>query len=344
MTNLFNKKWTHAELLDYIGDLSQVAGIKLGQWSDGSERGLRVAEVQSGSGLSFTVLLDRGMDLGPASYKGMPLAWLSPTGFGHPMYYDPQAINWLRTFGGGLLTGCGLTSAGAPSDDGETFGLHGRLSHLPTQRIRVDEIWQGDDCSFVVEGEMRQARVFGENLRLKRNITVGLGSSKITIHDAIENLGKSPSPLMLLYHINLGFPLLGENAELVAKPHPVEPRDAVAEPGLKDWMHFQTPTPGYREQVYYHDLPADQDGWAGMQVVNRARHLKLDVRFLKTTLPNLVEWKMMGQGTYVLGLEPANCHVTGRSHERERGTLQFLQAGEQREFWVEISINEDFEN
>jgi Domain of unknown function (DUF4432) len=146
--------------------------------------------------------------------------------------------------------------------------------------------------------------------------------------------------LMLLYHINLGFPLLDESAGLVAEPHPIEPRDAIAEPGLNAWMRFQPPTPGYQEQVYYHDLPADENGWAGLELVNRVRHLQLGVRFQKATLPNLVQWKMMGQGTYVLGLEPANCHVSGRSQERARGTLQFLQAGEQPEFRVEIMVNE----
>lgn len=344
MAYLFDRKWTRTELLNQLGDLSQLAGVKLGEWSDGSERGLRVADFRSGSGLAFTVLCDRGMDIGPASYKGLPLAWVSPTGFSHPMYYDPQATNWLRTFGGGLLTGCGLTSVGSPGkDEGKSLGLHGRLSHLPVQRLGVDEVWQDDDCYFTVAGEMRQARVFGENLRLKRRITVRLGSNTIAIHDVVENLGTTTIPLMLLYHINLGFPLLDESTELVSKPHPIEPRDAIAEPGLTEWMHFQPPTPDYQEQVYYHDLPADENGWACLALLNRARHLELGVRFQKTTLPNLVEWKMMGQGTYVLGLEPANCHVTGRSQERARGTLQFLQAGEKSEFRVEITVNESTE-
>jgi hypothetical protein len=344
MAVLFNKKWTRSELLNQVGDLSQVAGVKLGEWSDGNERGLRVAEFRSGSGLVFTVLLDRGMDIGPASYKGLPLAWISPTGFGHPMYYDPQGINWLRTFGAGLLTGCGLTSVGSPSeDDGELFGQHGRLSNLPAQRVGVDEIWQDEECSFVLVGEMRQARVFGENLRLKRWITVGLGSNTIAIHDLVENFGTTTSPLMFLYHINLGFPILDETTELVAKSHPIEPRDGNAEPGLKEWMRFQPPTPGYQEQVYYHDLPANEHGWAGLELVNRARHLQLGVRYQKATLPILVQWKMMGQGTYVLGLEPANCHVSGRSQERTRGTLQFLQPGEVREFRVEITVEDSAE-
>ena len=341
MANLFNRSWARTELLNYVGDLSQIAGIKLSEWADGSERGLRVADFRTGSGLAFTVLLDRGMDIGPAWYKGMPLAWVSPTGWGHPMYYDPQGTGWLRTFGAGLLTGCGLTYAGAPGEDeGESFGLHGRLSHLPAQRLHTDEAWQGDECSLWVEGEMRQARVFGENLRLKRRITAELGGSRIAIRDLVENLGVMESPLMILYHINLGFPLLDETSELVTEPHPVEPRDAAAEPGLGDWMRFQKPTPGYVEQAFYHDLPADKNGWAKVQLVNRARKLGVCVRFQKAALPNLVQWKMMGQSNYVLGIEPANCRAAGRSLERARGSLQFLQPGEQREFQVEIKVIE----
>ncbi len=342
MAYLFNRTWRRAELLKYVGDLAQIAGIELGELSDGSERGLRVAEVRSGSGLGFTVLLERGMDIGPATYKGLPLAWISPTGFRHPMYYDPHNSQWLRSFGAGLLTGCGLTSAGAAGeDDGEPLGLHGRLSNLPARHISINETWDGDECSFQVEGEMRQARVFGENLRMKRRILTRLGNSRISIRDVVENLGSTSSPLMLLYHINLGFPLLDENCELVAEAHPVEPRDPAAKPGLQEWMHFQKPTPGTSEEIFHHDLPADKDGWASIQLVNSSRKLGLRVRFQKATLPNLVQWKMMGEGTYVLGLEPANCRTDGRSQERTHGTLQILEPNEVREFNVEIEVIEN---
>jgi len=234
-----------------------------------------------------------------------------------------------------------LTYLGAPNEDnGESLGLHGRLSHLPAQRVRVEEAWQGDECSFWIEGEMRQARALGENLRLHRRITADLGGSRIVLRDRVENLGTAESPLMVLYHINLGFPFLDETSELVAEPHPVVPRDADAEPGLQEWMRFQKPTPGFTEQVFYHDLTPDKKGWAGMQLVNRSRRLGLRVRFQKATLPVLVQWKMMGQSNYVLGIEPANCRAGGRSQERARGTLQFLQPGEQREFQVEIEVSE----
>jgi hypothetical protein len=339
MVDLFDRIWSRAELLKQIGDLSQIAGIRMVEWMDGTERGLRVAEVRSGSGLAFSVLLDRGMDIGPASYKGLPLVWVSPAGWGHPAYYDARGSGWLRTFGGGLLTGCGLTYLGSPEeDDGEELGLHGRLSHLPAQRVHMDEAWLGDESSFSVEGEMRQVSALGENLRLKRRISVALGGNRIQLHDRVENLGATASPLMILYHINLGFPLLDETTELMTQAHAVEPRDRMAEAGLQDWMRFQPPTPGYAEQVFYHDLPADENGWAEIQVVNRARKLGLRLKYRKAELPNLVQWKMMGQGSYVLGIEPANCRVGGRSQERARGTLQFLQPGEQREFKIEIEV------
>ena len=54
MVDLFDRIWSRAELLKQIGDLSQIAGIRMVEWMDGTERGLRVAEVRSGSGLAFS--------------------------------------------------------------------------------------------------------------------------------------------------------------------------------------------------------------------------------------------------------------------------------------------------
>lgn len=342
MARLSGREWSREDLLSRVGDLSQLAGVRMVEWADGNARGLRAADIRTGSGLEYTVLFDRGMDIGPASYGETGLAFISPTGFAHPAYYEPQGAGWLRTFGGGLMVGCGLTNVGnASEDDGESLGVHGRLSLLPAQRIAAGEEWDGDACRLWVRGEMRQARFFGENLRLERTISSWLGENRINVRDRVENLGSAPSPLMILYHINLGFPLLDEGCRLEAAPHPVEPRDADAVPGLGDWMRMAPPQAGYREQVFYHDLTADSDGWASIALVNPGLALRLSVRFTKSSLPNLVQWKQMGRGAYVLGLEPANCHVEGRAAERERGTLSFLQPGEGREYQVEIAIEEE---
>ena len=339
MAHLYGRQWSRQDLLRYAGDLSQFAGVRLAELTDGNERGVRVADFRSGSGLDFTVLLDRGMDVGPAYYRGAPLAWLSPAGFPNPAFFEPEGLGWLRTFGGGLVTGCGLTTLGSPSeDDGEQLGQHGRLSLLPASRVQVGETWEGDECAFWISGQMRQTRLFGENLRLTRRITTWMGQSRIAIHDVVENLGDAASPLMILYHINLGFPLLDESARLVAAPHTVRPRDAEAEPGLAVWDTFQAPVAGYREQVFYHDLPAGPDGWAAIRLESPRLAQALTLRFDKAGLPNLVQWKQMGCGAYVLGLEPANCLVEGRKKERERGTLRFIQPGEQQDFSLEFSL------
>ncbi|MCX6113197.1 MAG: DUF4432 family protein, partial [Proteobacteria bacterium] len=62
------------------------------------------------------------------------------------------------------------------------------------------------------------------------------------------------------------------------------------------------------------------------------------VKYLKSQLPRFIEWKMNGEGAYVVGMEPANCLVEGRGKERANGTLQFLQPGEKREYNLEIGV------
>ena len=53
---------------------------------------------------------------------------------------------------------------------------------------------------------------------------------------------------------------------------------------------------------------ADDQGFGHVALVNRELNggLGLYVSFDVTMLPYLSEWKMMGQGEYVLGIEPAN--------------------------------------
>jgi hypothetical protein len=77
---LFGRDWSRAELLAHVGDIGQVAGVRLVSLVEGAENGLRAAELRTGDGLTATVYLDRGMDIGPTEYRGAPLAWVSPTG------------------------------------------------------------------------------------------------------------------------------------------------------------------------------------------------------------------------------------------------------------------------
>ena len=342
MATLFGKTYTRAELLQYVGDIRQVGGVRLSTLADGPERGVRIADLTTGSGLRFTVLLDRGMDIGPAAWADKPLSWISGAGAVHPAYYDPVGLGWLRSFAGGLMVGCGLDNVGLPcTDAGEELGLHGRLSHIPAELISCGGAWHGDEYEMWVEGEVRHYKVFGADLVLRRRISTTLGSDVVSIADTIANAGTESAPLQILYHCNFGYPVVSADTELWLDTEHSEPRDEAAAPGFGEHTRFQPPTAGYAEQVFYHHPRAGEGGYAVAALVNGALHFGAYVRFRTAELPHLVQWKMMGERTYVVGLEPANCWVQGRAHDRQTGALQFLAPGKRVSTHLQIGVLPD---
>jgi len=342
MTYLYNRNWSRQELAPYVGHMDQVAGIKFLEAADGVERGNRILQVWTGSGLSFNVLADRALDISACQYRGMSLTWRSAVGDIHPAYYDAAGAGFLRSFQGGMLVTCGLDQIGPPSRDGdEELGLHGRVSNLPAKSVSYHTSWVEDACELVITGEVRQTRVFGENLVLRRRISTLVGSNKICIEDTVTNEGFSPHPHMIMYHVNAGFPLLSENTRMKFAVEATAPRDELAQKGIADWMVFQPPTPGYEEHVYVHTPVADDKGWANLELENPALKLGLRLSFDKTNLPYLVEWKMMGEGLYVLGIEPANCNASGgRAAVRKQNMLPILEAGESRSYALTLEVIE----
>ncbi len=331
-----------SELLQRVGNMAQIASVRRLVADDGKGRGMRVFEVNNGSGLSFTVYPDRGMDIGQAFFKGIPLAWTSRNGETAPQFYDAEGFEWLRTWGGGLLTGCGLTNVGGPNAaPGGPHGLHGRLSHLPAEEVNASAVWTETGAyRLTVSGRVRQGKVFGENLVLTRTIETAFGTASLTVRDTVENQGFAPEPLMLLYHMNLGWPLVDETSTLDAPPHDVVPQTPQAAAGLADWMRMSAPVPGFSEQVFYHALPADDRGMASLRLVNPRLGLALRVAYRTAELPHLVQWKMMGQGEYVTGLEPANCYPEGQERMAQRGLLRHLAPGETLETLVRVTLEE----
>lgn len=339
MPQLWGREWSREELEQRVGDLSQIAGVRLVELADGKERGSRAAEVKTGSGLSFTVLIDRGLDIATAEYNGKAIAWRSMTEAAHPAFFEPEGLGWLRTFYGGLLVTCGMTYAGAPGEDqGQSYGLHGRISHTPAKNVWADAAWEGDRYRVWVRGKCQESIVFSENLLLTREISAYLGESRIFVHDIVENVGHARTEHMYLYHVNIGFPAVDDGARLLTPTRSWRPRDAEAEAGKEEWPRFQPPTFGYKEKVYFHDLATDGDGFTQTAIANPALGHGVYIRYPKAQMPEFIEWKMMGVRNYVVGMEPANCSVLGRAAERERGTLQFLEPGERREYRLEIGV------
>jgi hypothetical protein len=341
---LWYQNYSRNEILQRVGSIRQLAGAEACELVDGSQRGVRAVRLWNAAGLDVTVLGERGMSIGAVSVQGVPLAWTSPVGAAHPGYLENQPLGWLRTWPGGFLTTCGLTQVGAPVVDGDqTLGLHGRAANLPASGLSWGGEWKGNDYIVWVEGTILESAVFGEHLALKRRIWTGLAEPVLWIDDQVENLGFQPTPHMFLQHINLGFPLVDTSTLLSLPVCRTTARDEIAKAGMNAFLDFQPPTPGYLEQVFYHeDMAADAAGLVEVRLTNpafdRGRGLAVSLRFNPAEYPVLVEWKMMGEGMYVVGLEPANCHVEGRARERARGSLQVLEPGEKRSYHLRIDF------
>jgi galactose mutarotase-like enzyme len=326
-------------LLEYIGNHAQIGYARPYVLSDGRAKDLRCIDVSSGSGLRYTVVPDRGMDISLASYKGINLVYITPNGETHPAFYNPAGLEWLRTFAGGLLTTCGLTYLGPPvNDNGEELGLHGRYSAIPARQVADLSEWKNDEFHIKLRGITEEGRLFGNKLRLTREIETILGSSSLRITDTVTNFGYSPSPYTILYHMNFGYPLLDENAELDITASESVPRDAPAAAGVKQMKSFSKPQSGYAEQVFIHRMRAQEENYGMAVLRNRKLGIEVSLKFDITTLPYLIQWKMMGKGEYVLGLEPANVPVKDRKQLREEKLLPVLNQGESTVNSIEISV------
>ena len=317
------------ELHHYIGNQAQLGGARHYVLADGRSRNLRGIDINSGSGLQYTILPDRGMDISLASYKGINLVYLTCSGETHPAYFEPENFGWLRTFTAGLLTTCGLTYLGAPVTDGnEELGLHGRYSTIPAKQVADLSEWVDDEYHIKIRGTVEEASMFGHKLRLVREIETIQGQNSLRITDTVTNFGSSPSPYTVLYHMNLGFPLLSEDAELQIEPQHSDPKTDHAKSGLSEFRKFSPPTAGFQEQVYTHTMQAGADGETSATLQNKKLGIALTIKFNIKQLPYMVQWKMMGQGEYVLGLEPSNVPLKNRKELRDENILPILQPGE----------------
>ena len=341
MSELYGQNLSRREIMSRVGDISQIARATEFRFENGRAEGMRGIEVVTGSGLSYTVTPSRCLDIAWVNYKGTPIASISKSGLSAPAFFEKDGLLFLRNFSCGLLSTCGLTYMGAPCvDNGEELGLHGRIGNIPAQNTYAVTEWEGDELVIRVGGQVRESCIFGENIVLTREIKSYMGSNIISIHDSIHNEGFSPAPLMLLYHFNFGYPLLREDSKLDIPGKEVRPRDDRAKEGIDEWMNFNKPVPGFTEQVYYHNPNADENGFVKAGLLNPVLGIGMYMKYNKNALPYLVEWKQIGEGDYVVGVEPGTWLPEGRAKARELNQLKMIAPDETYETHVEIEIDD----
>lgn len=318
----------------YIGHDSQLAGAEEYRLIGGKGDGMRLARIWNGKGMDLTISPDRCADIARLVFKGGNLGFFSAGGYAAPQYFDGMGFGFLKNFTAGFLTTCGLNAVGTPgTDDGEELPLHGTISNTPAERFSISET----DDAFLVEAKIRDEGIFARKLCMARCIRISKTENRFCIRDRIVNTGDRLEPLEILYHMNMGYPLLAPDSELLIASESVKARNARAEEGIDRWMTVEEPQEGFEEQCYYHSF--SEDGLAA--IYSRRLGCGLAIRFDAKQLPYFTQWKMMGVRDYVMGLEPGNCHPDGRAAMRREGALTFLKPGEEREYEVCIEILEN---
>lgn len=333
----FKREIKKEEVLAHMGSIQQIAGVQRATLEEGKGKGSSLIRVRNGRGLDFTLVPDRSLDIFDATYKGIPLAWISTNGLVSNSHYDKREAGWLGSFGGGLLVTCGLRNVGPPcTTDKEHFGLHGRISSTPAIHVNTRSYWKEDNYFIEVSGEIRETNVFGENLVCYRTIVVSTLDNHIHIHDRVINEGFREEYLALLYHFNWGSPLLSEHSELLFNPIQTKVRDSKAP--AHSWNQLSPPTAGVEEVVYLHEMKGENGNQASYILRNSALGLGVKVTWNCDQLPYLTQWKMMGQGEYVLGLEPGNCFPLGRVHEMDNTRMDRLLSFEEKNINLSIKL------
>jgi hypothetical protein len=329
-----------------VASVSQLGGIETSVLDNGPGRGVRIAWVNTGGGLRYKVVLDRGLDIADAEFRGESLTWHSPTGITAPSHAYDRGAEWLRSFFGGLMTSCGPMNVGPPLvENGVEYGVHGTHSNTPaTVEAVVNPDLSAGRHEMSISGVVRAARVFGPNLELRRTITSTLGEPIIRIHDRFRNFGNQPAPLAWVLHINFGYPLLEPGESVYCYRGRLTPRDDSLE-WFKAGHDFRTaprPLDAHRaggEVFTYVDPETDAAGLVTAALVNRKRGVAVKIQFAKADYPRLGNWQHWGPaGSYTGALEPLLCGVEGREKDRQRGWYRELQPGETSEHRCTISV------
>jgi hypothetical protein len=314
---------------DAIGNPDQLASAVQSVVADGAAAGCRAIDLRVWDGIDLRLLPDHALDAGAAWYRGVPLAWISPTGE-TARTPNPRDLDWGRTFNGGLMTTCGLRNVGVPSDG---HGQHGEIHEQPAT---IEAIERTDGGVLTVRGRVAEVDALRFNLQLQRSWRTRVGEGRVELVDVVTNRGREPEPLAMLYHVNIGAPLWDEGAELRLDARATHPRDEDAAPFADSWMHGPGVVPGAPERVFEHEVEPGTDGWAEARVRNERLGLEIAIRWDATTMPRLWQWVHPAPGLGVLGIEPANCSVLGRAHDIAEGRLPVLAPGEERITRLEI--------
>lgn len=294
-----------------INHALQTCYIRRYTLTDGKENGLKVIELNNNV---LRVLLNesKALDVMQVWYKGMNVNFVSKNGF------TAREIPFIKRFEGGMIYTCGLDCVGGR----EGFELHGSLHNTPAQVISISQ-----ENTLQVKALIDHTALFGENLQLQRTVT--LSGYNILLDDTLVNIGKKPADYCILYHINIGYPMLDEGVEILADLEAVQPRNEYSAAYLQERDVFTASQDDAQERCYFLSNRGNT-----ISAQNRKLGKKITLTYSKDTLPALVQWNSPVSQDYALGLEPATTYLD------EKFCYQTLAASQRVAFHVALSFED----
>ncbi|MFK4761506.1 DUF4432 family protein [Microbacterium sp. ZW T5_45] len=290
-----------------------------------SSRQGRVVRVRTFGGWDVELLPDRGLDIGLALHGGVPVSWVSPVRDRRPLD-RPRDRDWIARFHGGLMATCGLRGFGPPQED---RGLHGQAGHLPAGAVAVSRRVTAEAAEVAVSAVIEDARIFAPSLRLERTVTLRSwrgGRSALEVHDVLSNHGPGEAEIGMLYHVNLGAPLVASGSRITVRSDDLMHRGGVM---TVDPAVYPAVAEGVDEHV------VERTGFDGDQAVVTVTGTagELALEWSAGTLPHLAQWVYPARNRWALGLEPATSSLVD-----EGAQLVRLPEGSSRRHELRLSL------
>ena len=326
--------------------------VTLKRLRGGKQEGVELIIIESGK-LRATLIPTRGMGIQQVELGDLSLGWRSPVKeIVHPSFVNLQArggLGWLDGFTE-MMCRCGLENNGGPGPDrfinnnGDEatmeLTLHGKIANIPCQEVRLLAETKAP-YRVTIRGVVAERMLFGPKLELATDFVIEPGVNGFQIRDVVTNRGTQPQEFQMLYHVNLGAPLLEAGATLLAPVDTVTPMNAHAERDVKTWNSCLAPTSGYIEQVYLMRPKADGQGRSLAALRNKAGDRAASIRYSVKELPYLTLWKNTGAEAdgYVTGIEPGTNYPNRRAIEREQGRVPKLAGGASRAMTLDFGLH-----
>ena len=326
------------------GDYQTATGkvtVRHGTLIGGKSEGVEVVLVDTGA-VRVLMLPTRGMGIWKMWADDVEFGWSSPVdGPVHPSHvpvFEPTGLGWLEGFDE-LFVRCGLESNGAPEKDDQGFlryPLHGRVANLPATNLRVIVNEQTDHVEVVAD--IIESRLFFTRLRLHTRTIFYASMPVVEIVDEVINERSVPATMQMLYHINIGEPVLSEGSTIEIAFDELAPKDDLSASEMSQWHQIGPPQVGYHERVYFFDPKVNESQWSTAMLRNPQLNIGFGIKYDTRTLPYFIVWKNLaskGDG-YVVGLEPSTNFPNHRTFEASQDRVVSLAPGESKTFHIHL--------